>query len=265
MNVMLKRSHKFRITGHPHQKNDREEEDNKKDNAENQPDNGQCLPAVPLRMFTDLVDSYPYPELDILPALLGFGYGGMEFPGLIMVNSTSFFDTPYSDAIALSDGVAHEIGHQWFYAVVGNNEYREGWIDEGFTSWLEEAVFNETPCAANTYLRKIDSMAIPISRIVQENKDLLAMAREDYAGIRINTPPYRYSGDQFYGQAEYEEAQMFLREVCQKMGMRKFRRFLRKYYRNYQWKVVTTKDVLALIRSFDNSKKMNEIIHFYTG
>ena len=39
----------------------------------------------------------------------------------------------------------HEVGHAWFYDAVGNNEYNEGWIDEGIVSYLasKELVLKE--------------------------------------------------------------------------------------------------------------------------
>ena len=38
----------------------------------------------------------------------------------------------------LAGTVAHEIAHQWFYAVVGNNQYREAWLDESFAAYSEQ-------------------------------------------------------------------------------------------------------------------------------
>ncbi len=67
------------------------------------------------------------------------GDGGMEYPQLIMV-------TGYRGASSLLNVIAHETGHQWFYAMVGNNETQEAWLDEGFTQYLtteaERKLFN---------------------------------------------------------------------------------------------------------------------------
>ncbi len=66
---------------------------------------------------------YPYPEYDVIVARIEAG-GGMEYPGLILTDGSD-------------DVTRHETGHQWFYGLVGDDQYREPWIDEGITSFIE--------------------------------------------------------------------------------------------------------------------------------
>lgn len=66
---------------------------------------------------------YPYPEYDVLVARIQAG-GGMEYPGAVITDG--------SDTVT-----RHETGHQWFYGLVGDDQYREPWVDEGITSFLE--------------------------------------------------------------------------------------------------------------------------------
>ena len=49
-------------------------------------------------------------------------FGGMEYPQLIMTIPTPLV-------------VAHEIAHQWWYGLVGNDQFEDPWIDEGFAQW----------------------------------------------------------------------------------------------------------------------------------
>jgi hypothetical protein len=74
--------------------------------------------------------AYPYGEADVVLDN-GFWFGGMEYPGFVLdlVNSTA---------------LAHELAHQWFYGIVGDDEYNSPWLDEGFTDYATDLYFNKT-------------------------------------------------------------------------------------------------------------------------
>jgi hypothetical protein len=75
--------------------------------------------------------SYGGRELDVV--LLGGGlggFGGMEYPELV-------FTTPGANV------VAHEVAHQWWYGLVGDDQYAEPWLDEGFATYVEGSLFHE--------------------------------------------------------------------------------------------------------------------------
>ena len=64
------------------------------------------------------------------------GDGGMEYPQLIMI--TGYRPNPLS----LAGVIAHEVGHQWFYGMLGSNETREAFMDEGFTTFATTMCMN---------------------------------------------------------------------------------------------------------------------------
>lgn len=69
---------------------------------------------------------YGAPELDLV--LLDSGIGelvGMEYPEVVF-------------AVPAPDVIAHEVAHQWWYGLVGNDQYREPWLDESFASYAHE-------------------------------------------------------------------------------------------------------------------------------
>ncbi|UJV46030.1 M1 family metallopeptidase [Streptomyces sp. AMCC400023] len=65
---------------------------------------------------------YPYGEIDLVMTG-GFG-GGMEYPGLVLVGTTEE-----------GGAVVHELAHQWWYGIVGNDEYASPWLDESFAQY----------------------------------------------------------------------------------------------------------------------------------
>lgn len=64
------------------------------------------------------------------------GYGGMEFPGLVVISEHDPLTSPRL--------VAHEIGHQYFYGWNGSDPGRHPWLDEAFATWAESLVNPET-------------------------------------------------------------------------------------------------------------------------
>ncbi|MFI1486858.1 M1 family metallopeptidase [Streptomyces sp. NPDC020747] len=65
---------------------------------------------------------YPYGELDLVMTK-EFG-GGMEYPGLVFLGTTEE-----------GSAVVHEVAHQWWYGIVGNDEYGAPWLDESFAQY----------------------------------------------------------------------------------------------------------------------------------
>lgn len=217
------------------------------------------------RIFTENIGSYIYDELDIVQCLFGYAFGGMEYPGLVMINGTSHYDGvgPELGAQTLAEVITHEIGHQWFYAAVGNNEYSEGWLDEGFTSYLERHMFMLTPSETNDYIRQIDRDMPPLEALQKDMEDYAEVMRGEMDGMYINIPPDEYPEGRAYGEGEYDGGYIFLLEVRSLLGEERFAEFLREYYRTYCLKVAGTEDVEALLRKYDGGSAMEELLRFY--
>ena len=82
---------------------------------------------------------YPYPEVDVILATIDAG--GMEYPNLVIITDDQYYTRknvyetiPYEE---LGVTIAHELGHQWFMGIVGNNSGLEPWLDESFASYSE--------------------------------------------------------------------------------------------------------------------------------
>jgi aminopeptidase N len=82
-----------------------------------------------MRTFADWYGRYPYPEVDVVTGQ--FPYGSMEYPTLVA-------------AVPAASAVAHELAHQWWYGLVGNNQYTDPWLDETFTHYSTLRFTGET-------------------------------------------------------------------------------------------------------------------------
>lgn len=85
------------------------------------------LTRLTMEYYSRRFGSYSWPQFTVAMA----GDGGMEYPQMIMI-------TGYRGANALVNVMAHEVGHQWYYGMIGNNETQEAWLDEGFTQFLTD-------------------------------------------------------------------------------------------------------------------------------
>ncbi|MFB7652583.1 MULTISPECIES: M1 family metallopeptidase [unclassified Streptomyces] len=90
--------------------------------------------------FGDEFGRYPYGEIDLVMTP-GFG-GGMEYPGLVLLGTTEE-----------GSAVVHELAHQWWYGIVGNDEYGSPWLDESFAQYANARFYGwETrDCWADVY------------------------------------------------------------------------------------------------------------------
>lgn len=88
-----------------------------------------------LQYFQQTVGEYPYKQLDIILDEIS-----MEYPGVVTVEKIGS-NGSYLKIDHLKAKVVHEIAHQWFYGVISNDPFYDGWLDEGFASLTTELFF----------------------------------------------------------------------------------------------------------------------------
>ncbi len=183
-----------------------------------------------VEFFNDKFGDYPYSNLAVVQT--NFVHGGMEYPRLVMI----------SDQVRGEDYkyvIIHEIVHQWWYGVVGNDEYNEPWLDESLTEY-STALFYENH----------DSYALSYDSIVNGASDTYKFFLKIYGSVtgEVDTSMNR-SLDEFKTEPEYVNniytrgILMFdaLRSV---LGERKFYACLKTYYQKYSFKIASTDDFI---------------------
>jgi aminopeptidase N len=75
--------------------------------------------------------AFPYRTLTV-PLLPSYG-GGIEYPSTIQL------------AAADRDVLVHEVAHMWFYGMVGDDQFRDPWLDEAFATYAESVDFAPQP------------------------------------------------------------------------------------------------------------------------
>jgi len=91
-----------------------------------------CINAGGLFNFT--FGDYPYPTLNVVQEYTH--HGGMEYPCQVYASeSADSADNPW---LYLETVIVHEVGHQWFYNLVGIDEVDWGFLDEGIVCWITD-------------------------------------------------------------------------------------------------------------------------------
>ncbi|WP_146093174.1 MULTISPECIES: M1 family metallopeptidase [unclassified Xanthomonas] len=178
---------------------------------------------------------YPYPW----PAAINLGgYGaGMEYPGIVFDG----FEDGGKDLFWIT---AHEIGHTWFPMIVGSNERRHAFMDEGFNTFID--VYASDAFNKGEYAPKRDSEYAPKGgNPVEEILPLLADRRAptlmDIADATSET--YRHPLTYFKGALGL----VLLRE--QILGPERFDPAFRKYIATWAYKHPTPSDFFRLMES----------------
>ncbi|TKJ32956.1 peptidase M1 [bacterium (candidate division B38) B3_B38] len=93
-----------------------------------------------LRYYGEWYGAYPYPQVTCVDPAYRSGSGGMEYPTLF--TGGAYWLTPIE--LRSPEGVTiHECGHEWWYGIIGNNEFEDAWMDEGFDSYSDDRVLEK--------------------------------------------------------------------------------------------------------------------------
>lgn len=192
--------------------------------------------AQSLAIFNRLLGAYPYEELDLVQLPLGDGAGGVEFPGILYIGADYYDDGP-SDGIVpsfLEFIVAHEVGHQWWYAVVGNNQYEHAFIDEALTNYLTVVYFYEQYGEEAGDQQVAFQLTLPYFNLLFEGRDEI-----------VDQPTDDFRSGQSYGAIVYGKGALGFGALREEIGDEAFFAALRSYYDAFQFEVATPDDLLA--------------------
>ncbi len=190
--------------------------------------------AAALKLQSARLGPYPYTELDIVTtptSALGIEYPGLIVGTLRMYNPEATTQSGLPMGVILESTTAHEVSHQWFYNLVGNDQLDQPWLDEAVGSYA-------------TYRYYVDRYGQEAGDAYFENF-IGRWQRVDEADIPIGLPVSAYEGDE-YSAIVYGRGPIFLRELEEEMGRETFDAFLRDYVSRFRWGVAGTADFRAL-------------------
>jgi hypothetical protein len=104
---------------------------------EGQEDRHFAATAAALRYYGEWYGPYPYDQVTVIDPAFQSGAGGMEYPTLFTAGTRWLAPRQSNSPEAVT---VHEAGHQFWYGIVGNNEFEHAWLDEGLNTFSEERV-----------------------------------------------------------------------------------------------------------------------------
>lgn len=192
---------------------------------------GLEIAADSLQVFNRRFGVYPYRELDLVEAPMRNALG-VEYPGIILVASSLYDDT--SDP-TFSVATAHEVAHQWWYNLVGNDVIEHPWLDEALTTYSSSLYFEDKlgPGAARGLIGYWEDR---YSQLVADGLDDLIT--EDL--VYFEGLPER----RVYGGVVYTKGGLFFKELRDEIGDQAFFEALQAYFQKYQYQVAEPEDLL---------------------
>lgn len=168
-----------------------------------------------LEYYSTILGLYPYSELDIVEGDF-YNSTGAEYSTFVIADYRALKGNFNQEVIA------HLIGHQWFYNIVGNNPIKEPWLDEAIVTYLTNYIFDSEKT---------------VDRNLKNKREELNVAMEPMREKSLYSELEHFSTWDSYYNIHYYKAEMMLHGLYKKMGKDKFLEFLKKYYENHSFKI----------------------------
>ncbi len=176
---------------------------------------------------------YRWGRYDILVLPPSFPFGGMENPKLTFATPTVLAGDK-----SLVSLIAHELAHSWSGNLVTNATWRDFWLNEGFTTYLErrivEALYGKDRAAMEGVLGKQELRA-EIDKFPAKDEIL-------HIDLKGRDP------DEGMTRVPYEKGALFLQTVENLVGRERFDAFLRGYFDHFAFRSITTGDFEKYLR-----------------
>lgn len=197
-----------------------------------------CVKSV--GTFNKLFGNYPYSTLAVVET--GFVHGGMEFSNIVFISDSLTSYDEYTNVIV------HEIAHQWWYGVVGDNQNVNGWIDEGLAEYSCILFYENNPEYNSTREKIITEDLKSYVLFVEVYGDLF-----DNFDSTMTRELTEYKTEPEYTYMAYVKSVLMLDNIRNLVGDDKFLKALKDFYRDNALQFAT-RETFTL--AFENASNM---------
>ncbi|WP_264566131.1 M1 family metallopeptidase [Flavobacterium sp. N3904] len=172
-----------------------------------------------MAFYNKTVGDYPYKQYSFIQA----GDGGMEYAMCTLMLGNGKLEGILGTA-------THELGHSWFQHVLASNESKHPWMDEGFTTYIENLAMNELAVQKEENPFKGDYAAY--YKLVESGKEQPQSTHGD-----------RYDENRPYSISSYVKGCLFLSQLGYVIGQDNLDKTVKKYYQDFKFKHPTPNDI----------------------
>jgi hypothetical protein len=181
---------------------------------------------------------YPYPNLTLVDPRSS-GAHGVEYPTLIYGGTSDIYQhRPFEEVREPEITAVHEYAHQYWYGLVGNNEFEEAWMDEGFTTYSTDLAMEEGYGARGAMS---SFLGVQVGA-VESNRFANTLNR------RFDPPrrfAWQYSPRQ-YGFYSYSRPSLVLHTLAGVVGEETMARIMRTYHERWRFRHPRAEDFYAV-------------------
>jgi aminopeptidase N len=182
----------------------------------------------------EMYGKYRWGRYDLLILPPSFPFGGMENPRLSFITPTVIAGDK-----SLVNLIAHELAHSWSGNLVTNESWRDLWLNEGFTSYVEnrimEAVFGKN--------RAIMEQSLDSQNLNNEVAELDVGDTQLYIDLKGRDPDDAFSG------VPYTKGQLFLIYLENKFGRERFDAFVLAYFDSHAFQSLGTTNFVKYLKA----------------
>lgn len=174
---------------------------------------------------------YPYDTYTV--AETGFCLGGMEYPALSMISSAL-------NKKERAKAVAHETAHQWWYAVVGNDQLERSWQDEGLAEY-----------SAICFFEKYEKYGVTREGAVAQSLKEYRSYYDVYGSVlgrtdtNMNRHLKEYLSDYEYRCIAYDKAVVMFDTLRKSIGDKRFFSGLKRYYTANKFSIASAESLIG--------------------
>jgi len=187
----------------------------------------------------ELYGTYQWDQYDVLVLPPSFPFGGMENPRLTFATPTIL-----SGDRSLTSLIAHELAHSWSGNLVTNATWNDFWLNEGFTVYFETRIMEK--------LYGVDYAEMLASLSLQELKEEIETMKADSlaADTKLKLNLGNRNPDDGVTAIAYNKGYFFLRTIEEQHGRDKFDQFVKDYFTQNAFKVMTTEEFVPFIKDY---------------